>query len=55
MVVKEYKDGKTKIRIHNDFFRTEENTESQNTIISLLVKNIYNLEGRNIGRDIKKI
>ncbi len=41
MVVKEYMNEKTKIRIHNDFFSTKDDEkEVKNIIISLFVKNI---------------
>lgn len=40
MIVKEYKDGETKIIIHNDYLETkEEEIENRKIIISLCVKN----------------
>lgn len=39
MIVKEYKDGETKIIIHSDYLQTEEELENRKIIISLCVKN----------------
>lgn len=41
MLVKEYKDEGTKIRIHNDYFKAkDDNLEVRDIIISLVVKKI---------------
>lgn len=52
MVVKEYMNEKTKIRIHNDFFSTKEDEkEVKNIIISLFIKKLMK---NSYVQDVKK-